>query len=112
MGQIVFARPRTWYDSYSDLYTLIELSGYPLIYFDEIDPESDNKYILTLVNGENQDGWQSPRAEIVLWDIEWRLDGDYPRIPGVSPELYCRSRSISLFAASIVASSSDISSFF
>jgi hypothetical protein len=83
MSNIIFARPRTWYDSYQDEYALIELSGYPLIYFDEIDPDSDNKYILTLVNGENQHGWQSPRAEIVLYDIEWRLDGEYPRIPGV-----------------------------
>lgn len=65
------------------MYKLIELSGYPLIYFDEIDPQSDNKYILTMVNGENQHGWQQPRAEIVLWDIEWRLEGDYPRISGV-----------------------------
>lgn len=84
MSNVIFARPRTWYDSYTDMYKLIELSGYPLIYFDEIDPASDNKYILTLVNGENQHGWQSPRAEIVLWDIEWRLDGEYPRIPGVN----------------------------
>lgn len=84
MANVIFARPRTHYDSYIDLIRLIELSGYPLIYFDEIDPTSDNKYILTLVNGENQHGWQHPRAEIVLYDLEWRLDGDYPHIPGVS----------------------------
>lgn len=83
MADIIFARPRTWYDSYSDFYRLIEVSGFPLVYFDDIDPASDNKYILTLVNGENQHGWQSPRASIVLFDVEWRLEGEYPRIPGV-----------------------------
>lgn len=79
MSQVYFARPRTPYDSYSDLYRLIELSGYPLIHFDEVDPESDNIYILTLLNGENNHGWEgSPRASIVLWDNEWRLkESDY-----------------------------------
>lgn len=82
MPDIIFARPRHHYDSYTDLYRLIELSGYPLVYFDEIDVDSDNLYIMTLVNGENMHGWHEPRATIVLWDLEWRLDGDYPQIPG------------------------------
>jgi hypothetical protein len=81
-NNIIFARPRTWYDSYQDMYALIELSGYPLIYFDEIDPTSDNTYIHTVVNGENQDGYTAPRARMILFDIEWRLEGDYPRLPG------------------------------
>ena len=75
MTNIIFARPRHHYDSYTDLYRLIELSGYPLIYFDEIDPVSDNLYVMTIVNGENMHGWHQPRAKIVLWDLEWRLDG-------------------------------------
>lgn len=84
MTNIIFARPRHNYDSYTDLYRLIELSGYPLIYFDEVEPDSDNLYIMTVVNGENMHGWRNPRARIVLWDLEWRLDGEYPRIPGIS----------------------------
>lgn len=83
MANVTFARPRHVYDSYTDLYRLIELSGYPLIHFDEIDPQSDNLYVMTLVNGENMHGWERPRASIVLWDLEWRLDGNYPQIPGV-----------------------------
>jgi len=84
MSDVLFARPRWEYDSYQDLYRLIALSGYPLIFFDEIDPQSDNCYILTMVNGENQAGWPDAKARIILHDLEWRLDGEYPRMPGVS----------------------------
>lgn len=83
MGEIIFARPRHDYGTYVDLYALITLSGYPLIHFDEIDPESDNCYILTIYNGEIVNGWPNARARIIFWDNEWRLDGEYPVIPGV-----------------------------
>lgn len=81
---MIFVRPRHVYDSYQDLYRLIELSDYPLIHFDELDPASNNIYILTIVNGENEHGWKGVRARIILYDLEWRLEGTYPRIPGVS----------------------------
>lgn len=84
MPDVIFARPRYEYGSYTDLYKLITLSGYKLIFFDEIDPQSDNTYILTLVNGENNGGYGEAKAHIILWDLEWRLEGDYPRLPGVS----------------------------
>lgn len=84
MPDIIFARPRYEYDSYRDLYRLIELSGYKLIYFDEIDPASDNCYIMTLVNGENNGGYPGAKARIILYDLEWRLDGEYPKLPGIS----------------------------
>lgn len=78
---MIFARPRYEYASYLDLYRLIELSGYPLIFLDEIDPQSDNTYICTVANGENQNGWQNPRARIILYDLEWHLEG--VSIPGI-----------------------------
>lgn len=81
---VIFARPDYDYYQYHDMYRIIELSGYPLIKFSEIDPQSDNTYIMTIVNGENQGGWQNVKARIVLWDLEWRLTGEYPRISGVS----------------------------
>lgn len=84
MSDVIFARPRYDYDSYQDLYRLITLSGYPLIFFDEIDPQSDHCYILTLVNGEIQAGWPDAHARIILYDLEWRLNGEYPRLPGIS----------------------------
>lgn len=85
MPNVIFARPRWSYESYKDLYALIALSGYPLIYFDEIDPASDNAYVMTIRNGENENGWQGEvKARIILYDLEWRLEGDPPPIPGVA----------------------------
>lgn len=82
MPNVIFARPRHDYNSYVDLYRLIELSGYPMCFVDEIDPDSDNTYICTILNGENQQGWEKPRARIILYDLEWHLDG--VRIPGLT----------------------------
>lgn len=85
MSGVIFARPRWNYDSYQDLYSLIALSGYPLVYFDEIDPASDNCYVMTIRNGENENGWSGDvRARIVLYDLEWRLDGQDKPISGVA----------------------------
>jgi hypothetical protein len=83
MGEVIFARPRHNYDSYTDLYRLIELAGYPLIFADEIQPDSDNCYIVTIYNGETQGGWAGAKARIVLYDLEWHMDG-LPAIPGVA----------------------------
>jgi hypothetical protein len=80
MSDVYFVRPHYHYDPYVDLYRLIELSGYPLIYYEDIDPDSQNCYILTMLNGEiNENGWgDNPRATIILNDIEWRLkESDY-----------------------------------
>lgn len=80
MPQVYFVRPHYEYDSYFDLYRLIELSGYPLIFYEDIDRDSENFYILTMLNGEiNENGWgDNPRATIALYDIEWRLkESDY-----------------------------------
>lgn len=63
-----------YYDGYRDYFHLAELSGYPVIWFEELDPESDNTYILSPLNGTWNNGWQNPKARIILWDIEWRLE--------------------------------------
>ncbi len=89
MADPVFVRTRHVYDSYRDLISLIELSGFPLVYVDELDPTSDNTYILTVLNGETTNGWPSARARIVLLDLEWRLDGAYPQVPGVREIVAC-----------------------
>lgn len=75
MSEVYFVRPHHQYDSYSDLWKLIELSGYPMIFYEEIDTASDNCYILTVLNGEiNENGWgDNPHCEIVALDLEWRL---------------------------------------
>lgn len=83
MSEIVFALPRTEYGSYSDLYQLIALNEYSIVYVDEIDPSSDDCYIIVVNNGEVANGWRGATARIILYDFEWRPDGMTP-IPGVS----------------------------
>lgn len=82
MADTIFAIPRTPYDSYADLYTLIGLSGYPTCYIDEIDAQSDNTYIVTILNGEVT-GWPDAKARIILWDLEYHLDG-IPDLAGIA----------------------------
>lgn len=79
MSNVYFVKTRTVYDSYKDYFRLAELSGYPVIYCDEIDTDSDNVYIFTPLNGENNHGWgATPRCTIILHDLEWRLkESDY-----------------------------------
>lgn len=72
----IFARTRFGYDSYSDFWKLVELSGFPTCFVDQIDLQSDNTYITTPVNGELRPhvayrrtlGPQS--ARIIWWNLE------------------------------------------
>lgn len=76
MSDPIFALPRHDYTSYQDMYRLIALSGFPTCYIDEIDPASDNAYILTILNGEvPAGGYPGARARLILTDYEYHLDG-------------------------------------
>lgn len=88
MPDIIFARPRHTYESYSDFWRLVELSGFPIIYMDEIDADSDHVYIFSTPathwhDGVERHGWENPRARIIYYNIEWYMDVDYSSIPGV-----------------------------
>lgn len=84
MSEVIFAVPRHPYASYRDLYTLIDLSGFQTCYIDEIDPQSDNAYVITVLNGEIPEaGYPGAKAQIALWDNEWHLNG-VPELPGVT----------------------------
>lgn len=77
MGNVIFCKTRyqdIGYHSYNDLWRMVELAGYPIIYVDQIDPQSDNTYIVTPLNDEWLNGWQSPKARIIHWELEWRTD--------------------------------------
>lgn len=89
MSDIVFCRTRHTYDSYQDFWRLVELSQFPIIYVDELDPQDGRTYIITPANGEWQTGWNSPRSRIIHWQLEWHLE-QYPHTPiaGVS-EVWC-----------------------
>lgn len=83
MSGIIFAQPRQEYGSYQDLWQLIHLSGFPMVYYDEIDVGSDNTYILTIRNGDIVNGFPVSRARLVLWDLEYRRETQ-PPIPGIA----------------------------
>lgn len=78
---IVFAKTRYQYDSYQDFWRLVELSGFPTCYLDEIELSSENVYIFTPHNGEFPAlvaGWglryPNRRCKIIWWLLE-RPDG-------------------------------------
>ena len=73
MSDIWFAKTRYEYQSYSDLYRVIELSGYPVCYVDEMDLEDASKtFILCVLNGEWHEGWHdNVKSQVIFWDYEY-----------------------------------------
>ena len=75
---ITFARTRWSYDSYTDFWKLVELSGYPICYVDEMDlGDKSQLYIMAPMNGELSpyiDDYRakqgSVQAQIYLWNLE------------------------------------------
>lgn len=77
MPDVIFCKSRHHYDSYTDLWSLVNLSGFKTCYVDEIDPGSQNTYICPVLNGEWHHGWQQHMsAQVILWDLEWRIADD------------------------------------
>lgn len=75
MSEITFVRTRHKYDTYVDLWRLVELSGFPTIFVDELDVSREGIYIVSPMNGE----WRphldnqadKPRnAHLILWNLE------------------------------------------
>lgn len=72
---IVFAKTRYKYDSYTDFWSLVELSGFDTIYVDEVDISKPYIVIFTPMNGEwrphieNQVG-KRHNAHLVHWLLE------------------------------------------
>lgn len=88
MPDPIFIRPDDHYDSYTDYWRLVDLCGFPTGTLADIQPHSDNTYILTMLNlGAWQDaglGWPGASARIIYWDIEWH-DVDYHHVvPGLN----------------------------
>lgn len=73
MSDIIFAHPRHSYDSYTDYRRLVELSGFPTCYVDEIDLQSTNLYIVSPLNGEfdaHIDWGEQRKCTIYHWNLE------------------------------------------
>jgi hypothetical protein len=80
MGEIIFVSVRNdagrIYDSYSDYWTLVNLSGYKTCELSEIDWRSDNVYLFSPDNGNTKAAFQSPQAQarrckLILLQLEW-----------------------------------------
>lgn len=82
MTDVTFVRTRTYYQPYDDLFRLAELSGFPIIYIDEIDASDASKtYIFTPNNGETMSGWPRARARIIFMQMEWHTDHKPVELP-------------------------------
>lgn len=85
--QPTFVRTRTVYDSYSDYWTLVELSGFDTCYVDQIRLDEDRLYVVTPMNGEVRPHITNERnrvgcdtvARLVMWCLE------RPDSPGARP---------------------------
>lgn len=99
MSEVIFCKTRfqgEWnpntgqfeggYASYDDFFKLVKWAGYPIIYVDQLDPHSNNTYIITPLNGEWLAGWPTATAQIIHWEFEWRWDdrANWQTPPGVS----------------------------
>jgi hypothetical protein len=74
MSGVYFVKTVHQYQSYTDYWRLVELSGYPIIDYDAVNVDSDNAYIFTPLSAEWERRWDRPvKATIILWDLEWRL---------------------------------------
>lgn len=81
-----YRHPENGYGSYQDIFRLAELSGFPIIYPDEMDVTDSSKcYIFTPLNGEFAGGWPDARAKLVHWNLEQDC---YPPLPGIA-ETWC-----------------------
>lgn len=77
---IYIVRPRYEYGSYTDFYRLATLSGFPLVYADELRAldKPDNVYIISPINGEwNQWRKGELQGNLILYQLEWNIDGNH-----------------------------------
>lgn len=74
MGDIIFAKTRWDYASYVDYWALVELSGFNVVWLDEMDlSELDTTYIVSPMNGEFVPYMEQHKgrvSEVLLWNLE------------------------------------------
>lgn len=74
MPETIFALPRHKYQSYTDFWALVRLSGYPTCYVDEIDFQSRNMYITTPMNGDYRAHLANHKNDRKCTLIHWMLE--------------------------------------
>lgn len=77
---IYIVRTRHTYGSYVDFFRLAELSGYPIIYVDEVcnHDAPDSVFIISPINGE-WNTWPKGyvKGRLILYQLEWNVDGEH-----------------------------------
>lgn len=83
MTDVVFARPRHTYASYEDFWRLATLSGYEVIFLDEVDTSLEVTYIFSTPDAETGYPHRFPKdkAAVIYWMLEWY--DNYEIQPGV-----------------------------
>lgn len=71
---VTFCRTRHEYDSYTDYWRLVELSGFPIVWVDQMELEDRTKtYIVSPMNGEflHHINWERDKqCTIIHWNLE------------------------------------------
>src|SRR3990172_13115601 len=73
---IIFARPRFYYQSYTDFWALVEMSNFEWCFIDQINLKSSDTYIITMVDPKRDkwhlSWWQKrcKQARLIFWDLE------------------------------------------
>lgn len=82
MKDVIFAKPSHKYDSYRDLYRLVELAGFPICSVKEMDLDRDVTYVTSPVDGETRAHCGSSKgtrkAKVIFWCLERPDSGNYP----------------------------------
>jgi len=92
VGDVIFAKTRHTYDSYTDFWKLVELAGYHQCYVDEIDTSTDNTYIVSPINGEYRphiDNQKEERKAKLIW---WNLERGTEDFSDYSDEIWASDR--------------------
>lgn len=99
MADILFARPRQPYQSYTDLFRIIDLSGFPLVYIDEVDWDKPQTVIGVIKHPEWSIIPAAKTARCIWWTFERMLHVDEldmasPVVPACVDETWCSDRAI------------------
>lgn len=77
---IYIVRTRYNYGPYQDFYKLAALSGYPVVYADELRAldKPDNVYIISPINGEWHEWHKGDlQGRLILYNLEYNIDGNH-----------------------------------
>lgn len=73
---IIFVKPRYPYPSYTDFWSLVEMSNFDYCWMDEINLKSNHTYVISMVDPK-RDKWQlswwqrkQKKARLIFWDLE------------------------------------------